>query len=82
MSFKELGYSEADKDVLGSIFAARIALARKTADEAAADARIEHERTIAWVASNSQKEKSFQWFCDIFDLDADVVRKKITEGGT
>ena len=79
MSFTELGFSEADKDVLGAVFASRIALAKKTEDEAAADAREEHRRAIAWVASSSQKEKSFLWLCDIFDLDAGVVRKKIAE---
>lgn len=76
---KELSYTEADKDVLRAVFAARVALARKTEDEAAAEARLEQQRTLAWVSSNSEKEKSFLWFCDIFDLDPGAVRKAIQE---
>lgn len=68
-----------DREVLAAVFASRVALAKKTADEAAADARVEHQRTVAWVASNSQKEASFAWFCDEFDLDAGAVRRAILE---
>lgn len=68
-----------DKEVLGAIFASRVSLAKKTEDEAAADARLEHKRTVAWIASNSDKEKSFLWFCDEFDLDAGAVRRAIQE---
>lgn len=74
---------EVDREVLAAIFASRVALAKKTEDEAAADARLEHRRTVAWVASNSQKEKSFLWFCDQFGgdigLDPGAVRRAIAE---
>lgn len=68
-----------DREVLAAVFASRVALAKKTEDEAASDARVEHQRTVAWIASNSQKEKSFVWFCDEFDLDAGAVRRAIEE---
>lgn len=76
---KELNYTEADKDVLRAVFAARVALARKTEDEAATEARAEHKRTITWIASASEKEQSFLWYCDIFDLDPGAVRRAIQE---
>ena len=69
-----------DRDVLAAIFAARVALAKRTEEQAAADARVEYQRTLAWIANNSQKEKSFIWFCDEFDLDASAVRRAIAEG--
>lgn len=69
-----------DREVLAAVFAARVALVKKSEDQAAEDARLEHRRTIAWIASNSQKEKSFIWFCDEFDLDASAVRRAIAEG--
>jgi cation transport regulator ChaB len=68
-----------DREVLAAVFASRVSTAKKTEDEAAEEAREEHRRTIAWVANNSQKEKSFLWFCDEFDLDAGAVRRAIQE---
>ena len=70
---------QVDKEVLAAVFASRVALAKKTEDQAAAEARAEHQRTIAWIASNSQKEQSFCWYCDEFDLDAGAVRRAIEE---
>lgn len=70
---------QVDREVLASIFASRVALAKQTEEEAAAAARVEHQRCIAWIASNSQREKSFLWFCDEFDLDAGAVRRAIQE---
>lgn len=68
-----------DREVLAAVFASRVALAKKTVEEAMAEARLEWERTLLWIASNSQKEKSFCWFCDEFDLDAGAVRRAIQE---
>ena len=68
-----------DREVLASIFASMVALAKKTADEAAEDARREHAKVTSWIASNSQREKSFIWFCDSFDLDPGAVRRAILE---
>ncbi len=67
----------ADRETLGAIFASRVTLSKKTEDEAVADARIEHKRTLLWIASTSQKEGSFLWFCNEFDLDAGSVRAAI-----
>jgi len=74
-----LNVNEVDRETLAAIFASRVSLAKRTEDEAAQDARIEHQKTIAWIASPSKKEKSFLWFCDEFDLDAGAVRKAIAE---
>ena len=74
-----MNLEQVDKEVLAAVFASRVSLAKKTEDQAAAEARLEHQRTIAWVVSNSQKEQSFIWFCDEFDLDASAVRRAIEE---
>ena len=68
-----------DREVLAAVFASRVSTAKKTEEEVVAEARAEYARTIAWVANNSQKEKSFLWFCDEFDLDAGAVRRAIQE---
>lgn len=68
-----------DREVLAAVFAARVSLAKKTEEEAVEQARREHAAAVAWVASNSQKEKSFVWFCDEFDLDTGAVRRAIKE---
>lgn len=74
-----MSIEQVDKEVLAAVFASRVSLAKKTEDQAAEEARLEHRRTLAWVASNSQKEQSFIWFCDEFDLDASAVRRAIEE---
>lgn len=68
-----------DREVLAAILASHVGLAKRTEDEAAEDARTEHRRVLSWLASNSQKEKSFLWFCDEFDLDPGAVRRAIQE---
>jgi hypothetical protein len=68
-----------DRETLAAIFASRVSLAKKTEDEAAEDARKEHQKTAAWVKSGSLKEGSFLWFCDEFELDAGSVRRAIAE---
>ena len=68
-----------DKEVLAATFAARVRLAKLTEEEAAVQAREEWLKTQKWVASTSQKEGSFLWFCDEFDLDAGAVRRAIQE---
>lgn len=70
---------QTDREVLASIFASRVSLAKMTEDEAAEASRLEHHRTLQWVKSESQKEQSFRWFCDMFDLEASAVRRAIQE---
>lgn len=67
----------ADGEILASIFAARVTLAKKTREEALVEAAQEWEATQKWVASASQKPQSFIWFCDEFDLDVGAVRREI-----
>lgn len=69
-----------DRETLAAIFASRVGLAKRSEDEAAADARVEHQKTVKWIASNSRAEKSFLWFCDEFDLDGGAVRRAIERG--
>ena len=71
--------NELDLDVLRAIFASRVFLAKRTEEEAVQMARDEYRDNLMWVASNSQKEKSFCWFCDEFDLEPDAVRRAIKE---
>lgn len=68
-----------DREVLAAVFASRVSLAKKTADEAQTEALAEWSRTQKWVASTGQKEGSFLWFCAEFDLDAGAVRRAIQE---
>lgn len=71
--------ADIDRETLAAIFASRVSLAKRTEDQAAEDARTEHRRTLAWIASNSRAEKSFLWFAEEFDLDGGAVRKAILE---
>lgn len=68
-----------DTEVLAATFAARCQLAKKTEEEAMAEAVLELRKTVAWIASASQKEGTFLWFCDEFDLDPGAVRRAIAE---
>lgn len=68
-----------DRETLAAIFASRVSLAKKTQEEAAENARLEHYKTALWVKSNSKKEGSFLWMCDEFDLPPDAVRRAIAE---
>ena len=70
---------EADNDILAATFAARVQLAKETEDEAVAAGRAEWHRTQKWVVSASKQVGSFNWFCDEFDLDPEVVRRAIRE---
>lgn len=74
-----MNLNEVDRETLAAIFASRVGLAKRTEDEAAEDARVEHRKTVKWIASPSKAEKSFLWFCDEFDLDPGAVRKAIAE---
>ena len=71
--------NEIDRETLAAIFASRVSLAKRTEDEAAQDARTEHQKTMIWLASNSKAEGSFRWMCDEFGLDASAVRRAIAE---
>jgi len=68
-----------DREVLAATFASRVALAKKTHDEAVREASMEWEKTQLWVKSRSEALGSFQWFCDEFELDASAVRRAIRE---
>lgn len=68
---------DVDREVLAAIFASRIALAKKTLDQAVDDAKVEHRKAVAWLKSDSTKERSFLWYCEEFDLDPGAVRRAI-----
>ena len=68
-----------DRDTLAAIFASRVSLAKKTEAEAVADARLEWQRTQAWVKSPAVKRGSFLNLCEEFDLDGGAVRRAISE---
>ena len=74
-----MNVNEIDRAVLAGIFASRVGTAKLTEAEAAEQARIEHKKTVAWVASDSTKERSFRWFTELFDLDYTAVRRAIAE---
>jgi len=68
-----------DNTVLASVFASRVALAKMPVHEAVQQAEQEWHKTQIWVASKSEREGSFNWFCDMFDMDASAVRRAIKE---
>lgn len=68
-----------DNNVLRAVFASRVQLAKLTAHEATQQAEQEWQKTQLWVASKSEKEGSFNWFCDTFELDASAVRRAIKD---
>jgi hypothetical protein len=70
---------EVERAVFSGIFASRVSLAKLTVDEAVEQAKTEHKKTLAWVASDSTKVRSFRWFCDLFDLEYTAVRRAIQE---
>ena len=70
---------DADKETLAALFASRISLAKKSLAEAIEEITRDYEHTKTWVASQSQKEGSFLWFCDVFELEPDAVRRAIKE---
>jgi hypothetical protein len=69
----------ADRDILATVFASRVSLAKKTQAEALKDAAREWEAATTWIASNSKKEGSFLWYCCEFDLDPGAVRRAIVK---
>jgi hypothetical protein len=68
-----------DRETLAAIFASRVGLAKKTEDEAAQDARVEHRKTMKWIANEATGEGSFRWFCDEYDIDVAAARLAIKE---
>lgn len=66
-----------DREVLASVFAARVVLAKKQEAQVVEEAVAEYHRTLTWLESRSQKPGSFLWFCDEFDLDPATVRREI-----
>mgnify|MGYP000958344728 CR=1 FL=1 len=68
-----------DREVLASIFAARVALAKKSLEQVLLDATAEHQGTLKWLESQSRKEGSFLDLCDEFDLDPGAVRRAVRE---
>ena len=69
----------ADHDILAATFAARVQLAKETEEECVGKARAEWERAQQWVRSSSQRDGSFLWYCEEFDLDPSAVRRAIRE---
>jgi len=68
-----------DRDVLASVFAARVSLAKKSEAQVVQEAKDEWERTVAWVNSKSRAEGSFLDLCDEFGLEPSAVRRAIKE---
>jgi len=74
-----MNVNQVDHAVLAGVFASRVSTAKLTEEEAVEQAKTEHKKTIAWIASDSTKERSFRWFCELFDLDYTAVRRAIAE---
>lgn len=70
---------DVDRDTLAALFASRVQLVKKTEDEAAQEARLEHRKAVRWIASDTLKKYGFRWYCDEFELDPGAVRKAIDE---
>lgn len=67
------------KESFAERFAQRVVLAKMTEQEAIDQTRNEWVQVQKWVASDSERPGTFRWMCDLFDLEADAVRKAIKE---
>lgn len=71
--------NEVDIQVLTATFEARVRLAKQSREDAIKFAGEEWDRTQLWLKSESQREGSFLWFCDYFDLEPSAVKRAIRE---
>lgn len=71
--------SKDERESLAAIFASRVSLAKKTIEQAMAEAIVDYHNTVAWIKSSKDAYGSFLWFCDEFELDPGTVRKAIKE---
>lgn len=71
--------TDADRETLAAIFGSRVQLAKMSEEQAVELAQQEYRKTIKWVSSPSTKNGSFLWYCDVFDLEPDAVRRAIQE---
>lgn len=68
-----------DREVLASVFASRVQLAKKSLEQVLLEATMEHQATLKWIVSSSRKVGSFLDLCDEFELDPGAVRKVIAQ---
>lgn len=73
--------SSTDREVLSAIFASRITLAKKSKEDALAEAIQEHARAGQWIKANTKKEGSFLWFCEQFGIEPSAVRMSLEKKG-
>ena len=69
-----------DRETLAAVFASRVALAKKSEEQAVEESKLDWARAVKWVSFKDDKEGSFLWFCDYFDLEASAVRRAIEKG--
>jgi hypothetical protein len=68
-----------DRKEMAERFAERVLLAKMTEEEAIAQTVKEWRHIQRWVASVSTAPGSFNYMCDVFDMEADAVRRAILE---
>lgn len=66
-----------DREVQAAVFASRVALCKKTEQQVHDDAVVEWKKALKWLAAKTDKEGSFLWFCDTFDLEPSAVRRAV-----
>lgn len=69
--------NDVNNEVLASVFASRVRLAKMDEEEAVEQCRKEWKATKSWIKSDATKEGSFLWFANEFDLDPWAVRNAI-----
>lgn len=69
-----------DPGELAERFAKRVTLAKMTLEAALEETRQEWTTVQAWIRSKSEARGSFNFLCDLFDLEPDAVRRAIAEG--
>lgn len=71
--------TKVDREVLTAVFASRVALAKKTEEQAVEAAKREWQASRAWIFSKGSANKpgTFLWMCDEFDLEPTAVLRKI-----
>ena len=74
-----LASNMSERECLAALFTSYVETAKLTEEEAVEEARAKHRAVVEWIASSSEKPRSFLWFCDVFDFDAGSVRRALQE---
>ena len=70
---------EEQKDLWRGVLERRFIAAAQTEEEYVLASRRAHKLAQEWIESQITMRGSFLWVCDVLDLEADAVRRALTE---